>query len=111
MTVLPISQFSVFHNRNATLIWGISKERLSVAEAKNQFLDIFEEFDIPCMEINTACTVIWFNSEIDTYFKTYIAYYLEIPSYLHVIASLERQVFFQDLKYCNGQLEWRDQFN
>jgi len=47
MTVLPISQFSVYHNRNATLIWGISKECLSVVEAKNQFLDIFEEFDIP----------------------------------------------------------------
>jgi len=111
MTVLPISQFSVFHNRKATLIWGISKVRLSVVEAKNQFLDIFEEFDIPCMEINTACIVIWFNSEIDTCFKTCIAYYIEIPSYLHIIASLERQFFFQDLKYCNGQLEWRDQFN
>jgi len=108
MTVLPISQFSVFHNWNATLIWGIS---LIVVEAKNQFLDIFEEFYIPCMEINTACTVIWFNSEINTYFKTYIAYYIEIPSYLHVIASLERQFFFQDLKYCNGQLEWTDQSN
>jgi len=47
MTVLPISQFYVFHNRNVTLIWRISKERLSVIEAKNQFLDIFEEFDIP----------------------------------------------------------------
>jgi len=107
MTVLPISKFSVFHNRNATLIWGISKERLSVVEAKNQFLDIFEEFDIPRVEISITCTVIWFNSEIDTYFKTYIAYYIEIPSYLHVIASLERQFFFQDLKHCNGQLEWR----
>jgi len=105
MTVLPISQFSVFHNRNPTLIWGISRECLSVVEAKNQFLDIFKEFDIPRMEINTTCTVIWFNSEIDTYFKTYIAYYIEIPSYLHVIASLEQHFFFQDLKYCNGQLE------
>ena len=75
------------------MIWGISKDRLNVIEVKNQFLDIFEEFDIPCMEINTACTVIWFNSEIDTYFKTYIAYYMEIPAYLHVIASLERQFF------------------
>jgi len=111
MTVLPISQFSVFHNRNATLIWGTSKERLSVVEAKNQFLDIFEESDIPCMEINTACTMIWFNSEIDTYFKTYIAYYIEMPSYLHVIGSLERQFVFQDLKYCHSQLEWMDQFN
>jgi len=96
------------YNRNATLIWGISKERLSVIEAKNQFLDIFEEFDIPCMEINTACTVIWFNSEIDTYFKTYIVYYIEIPSYLHIVSSLERQFFFQDLKYSIGQLEWMD---
>ena len=111
MTVLPISQFSVFHNRTATLIWGISKERLSIVEAKNQFLEIFEEFDFPCMDTNTVCTVIWFNSERDTYFKTYIAYYIEIPLYLHIIASLERQFFFQDLKYCNGQLEWRDQFN
>jgi len=41
MTVLPLSQFSVLHNRNATLICGISKERLSVVEAKKQFLDIF----------------------------------------------------------------------
>jgi len=63
------------------------------------------------MEINTACTVIWFNSEVDTYFKTYIVYYIEIPSYLHIIAFLERQLFFQDLKYCNGHLEWRDQSN
>jgi len=63
------------------------------------------------MEINTAGIVIWFNSEIDTYFKIYIAYYIEIPSSLHVIASLERQFFFQDLKYCNGKLEWRDQSN
>jgi len=108
MTVLPISQFSVFHNRNATLIWGISKERLSAVETKNQFLDIFEEFDIPCMKINIVCTVIWFNSEIDTYFKTYIAYYIEIPACLHVIASLGRQFFFQDLNYCNSQVEWRD---
>jgi len=77
------------------LIWGISKEHLSVTEAKNQSLDIFGQLDIPCMEINTACTVIWFNSEIDTYFKTYIAYYIEILSYLHVIVSLERQFFFR----------------
>jgi len=63
------------------------------------------------MEINTAGIVIWFNSEIDTYFKIYIAYYIEIPSSLHVTASLERQFFFQDLKYCNGELEWRDQSN
>jgi len=70
------------------LIWGISKELLSVIEAKNQFLDIFEEFGIPCMEINIAYTVIWFNSEIDTYFKTYIVYHIEIPSYLHIVASL-----------------------
>jgi len=47
------------------------------------------------MEINTARTVIWFNSEIDTYFKTYIAYYIAISPYLHIIASLERQFFFK----------------
>jgi len=58
------------------------------------------------MEINIAYTVIWFNSEIDTYFKTYIVYHIEIPSYLHIVASLVWQFFFQDLKYCNGQLEW-----
>ena len=40
-----------------------------------------------------------------------MAYYIEIPSYLHEIASLERQFFYQDLKYCNGQLEWMDQLN
>jgi len=61
------------------------------------------------MEINIACIVIWSNSKIDIYFQTYRAYYIEIPYYLHIIASLEQQLFFQDLKYCNGQLEWRDQ--
>jgi len=88
--------------------FGESAKSVSVVETKNQFLDICEEFDIPC---NTACTAIWFNSEIDAYFKTYIAYYIEKPAYFHVIASLERQFFFQDLKYFNGQVEWRDQFN
>jgi len=45
-------------------------------EVKNQILDIFQEFDILCIEINIACTVIWFDSGIETYCKTYLVYYI-----------------------------------
>jgi len=35
MVMLPTSKFPLLHNQYATLIWGISTERLSVAEANN----------------------------------------------------------------------------
>ena len=74
MMILPTSKFPLLNNRYATLIWGISTEQLSVAEAKKQGLEILEEFNMPAMGANTACNVIWCNPRVYTHFKTYLVY-------------------------------------
>jgi len=55
-----------------------------------------------------TCPYSWATGRNSTYFKIYIVYYIEIPSYLHIVASSERKFLFQDLKYCNGLLEWME---
>jgi len=55
---------------------GYGRREYVQREMYNLKLNISCKFDISCMEINIACTVIRFNSGIETYCKTYLVYYI-----------------------------------
>jgi len=106
MNYIPRPKFSLLNDPHATLILGMSNQRLSLSEAKEKGLDFLRSFRIPGLDNETLWYVAWCPDDVTTVYKTYLIYCIGLLLHYQIVAHWERQPFFLDLIRCKGLLTW-----
>jgi len=57
-------------------------------------LDLFQNLALPGLESNTLCHVAWCPEVIKTIYRTYLIYYVGLPSHFQISSSVGKKNLF-----------------